>query len=203
MKVTLWWIVSLLLVQSCSNGNGKKDVKLRDTSGGSDIYKLSKSSISTLSACDLLASFPSDIDSIIAYPRSIVGMQDSCTLALLDSLLNRFIMTRNIQYMVALDSVAEVSDGYVSEYFEAINVALYRHALPGYLNYLEKLDSNRRMIRFLMFGLQNEVQNYTDSIKRFNDLVSLAKKVAMTPAESEFINRILMDVKRKLDQGEE
>jgi len=207
MKIALLWIVPLVLVQSCSNDNGKIGVELRDTSGGIDSHEVPTtthtSAVTRLDVCDLLAGFPNNVDSIIAYPRSLNSLQDSCTLTLLDSLVDRFISTKDVQYIVALDSVAEVSDGYVSEYLETLSVSLYRQALPSYVSYLEKLDSNQEMIRFLRIGLQYEVKNFTDSIARFNSLVSIAEKSRMTHPQREFINKILMNVKWKLDRGEE
>jgi hypothetical protein len=67
---------------------------------------------------------------------------DNCVLALIDTVCGEIVRTGDRRYLVALDTIATNSDGYVSEHLLDIGVTLFYKKLPMLAHYLAGRDKN-------------------------------------------------------------
>src|SRR4051812_43796626 len=105
-------------------------------------------------ACELYAEYPAGIDKINGHARQFLNGNDSCVLGYIDTLAGSFIADTSRVAIVILDSLAEVSDGYVSEDLCNVNVKLFYEATVPYLEYLYASDEHSRLTELLADGLQ-------------------------------------------------
>lgn len=121
------------------------------------------SAIASSLACRILAADPIRFDSIAGRTRYMLNGQDSCVLALIDAVADRFIATSERRYMVLFDSIANVGDGYVAEYIGAVSEKLFMEATDGYLDYVRSSRQREGLAEWL------EIEWFFDMNSAAND----------------------------------
>ncbi|MBK9731124.1 MAG: hypothetical protein IPO83_07530 [Chitinophagaceae bacterium] len=93
--------------------------------------------------------------------------EDNCVLGFLDTLTNGFIVCGSTKYIITLNSICQVSDGYVAEYFEEIVEKL---AKKSFRNFSEYMAENKAscLEQFLLEILYTE-KDRNDIIQRIDD----------------------------------
>lgn len=115
--------------------------------------------------CRLVAGFPSTMDSITTGYRSWIKGDDNCVGELIDTLCATYIHNGDKGAIGALDSVARIADGYVSELLSDQSVRLL-HESPGpYLGYLVGLGDSSAMRQQLVMGIRSAVEDSAASGK--------------------------------------
>jgi hypothetical protein len=93
---------------------------------------------------------PLDCAIIEHNARKILVGQDDCVLALIDSVYSNLTRTKGVNFLIALDSIAKNSDGYVSDYLMEIGVKLFYQDLSLVANYLCKRRTSSPAIERLI-----------------------------------------------------
>ena len=103
---TLLYLVGLILTTSLCQGQGFGNKKYW--------------------ACEVIKNIPEVMDTISKDGRISLFYSDSCAFPLLDSIYIRCLSDK--KYLVYLDSICEISDGYLSEDIDGRNTdLLFRH----------------------------------------------------------------------------
>jgi hypothetical protein len=89
--------------------------------------------------CELIKR-PVDCNAIERNVKQLLKGDDNCVLALIDTVCGEIVKTGDRKYLIALDTIAMHSDGYVSEYLLDIGVKLYYKRLPLLAHYLTTRD---------------------------------------------------------------
>lgn len=149
-------------------------------------------------ACKILDGFPESIREINGNSRLVLNGDDSCVLRLLDSLSGRFVADQENVYMAALDSLARVSDGYVSEYFGFVSYELYKGALPKYIEYLQSVKDKSRLRGFLVEGIEATLDTDSKPDKRLEEIRKIFTDANLPPQQKEYVEKILQEAKVSL-----
>lgn len=119
-----------------------------------------------IEACSSLGYFEKSIDTVLANPQGIrLGNNDSCVIAYLDSLTERFIKNASNRYISALSVIYRVGDGYVAEYYDDIMIRLLDRAPEQTLDYIcsENSGDKQSLRNALKSGIAASIAGYRDS----------------------------------------
>lgn len=154
-KLIKYFIV-LFLLTSCSESNDNKNQKNDTLLINKDtVIELSRKSVKESTddtsanirkdaSCSITKNITDSLDQIKQNSKSIIRVNpDNCVLALLDSLTERSINEKNVQYLIALDSICVNADGYVSEYYIDISLKLFYNDFESYFMYIYGKSSNK------------------------------------------------------------
>lgn len=95
-------------------------------------------------ACIIAEKIDSSLNNINKNAKAIIdSSKDDCVMRLLDTLTIKAINSDENKYLMPLESLRKVSDGYVSEYFLEIGVKLFYKDFKDYVLYI----FNRRMAK--------------------------------------------------------
>ena len=136
-------------------------------------------------ACDLIKR-PVDCGIIEKNVKKLLQGDDNCVLALIDSVWADFVRTGDTRYLVAIDTIASNSDGYVAEYLLDIGVTLFYKRLPNLARYLVGRDSKNpgaieRVIvesMSMYLGTTNSLDKRREKIKNHVDQQRAEKKIS-------------------------
>lgn len=149
--------------------------------------------------CEMLKDIPNSINTIKNNSRTIKDSNDSCVLGLLDSLTNRFIKESDLKYIVCLDSISRISDGYVSEYFLVISKKLLYNNFKKYINYLYKQKNHSNVLKdFLIDGISMEIataknkEEKEKEVKKYIETEQLKQK--LSSAENAYLKEIISHI---------
>lgn len=129
------------------------------------------------SFCRLIKNVDKNYDSIEANINSKNLFSDSCSLLLIDSLKGKFFSTSKYKYLDAIDKIALISDGYVSEVLDDAIEYLTINKTNELLSYLCSCKNNLKggVEKFL---LQILSQSRSDSELRIKITEWIKKKKA-------------------------
>ncbi|MBK7110402.1 MAG: hypothetical protein IPH61_15090 [Bacteroidetes bacterium] len=106
-------------------------------------------------ACEESKNVEDYLTDIISNPNKFVmGVADTCVLALMDSLCSQSIRHTDERYFIALGAICRISDGYVSEHLMTIAVKQYYYNLNRLLSYVYQDSCFRQHV---VLGLSMEV----------------------------------------------
>lgn len=131
--------------------------------------------IDTTEKCLLTEDLFNTIDLVKKDIKSLLKeneTNDNCVLALLDSLADRFIRTSDTIYINCLEIIANVSDGYLSEYFPFLCQNLYHNNFKGFFNYLYMKSENDEKVLEMLFveGVSYEIEERKNKNRVMNYL---------------------------------
>jgi hypothetical protein len=80
------------------------------------------------STCEYMKNPAGSLNKIKESAKILIGEaqnEGSCIYSLIDTLKDKFIATSNVEYIICLDSICNVSDGAIGEYVESIDEDLF------------------------------------------------------------------------------
>ena len=141
---------------------------------GSTIKNLSLN-YQEIDVCDLLKNISGNIGFIINNSKEIVfQQQDNCILELIDSLENEVNISNNKLFLIALDSLCNYSDGYLSEYFDEVFPNLFYNNFNTLMIYLYH-NRNSQIEEFLIWGLSLEINMSEDKSLKKNEIIDFVR----------------------------
>ena len=95
---------------------------------------------------------------------------DNCVLALLDTLTVRFNKTSDTEYIHCLEIIANVSDGYLAEYFPFLCQIMYHDNFNGFFDYIysKRVTSENKLEMFFIEGVSYEIEDYKNKDRLMN-----------------------------------
>jgi hypothetical protein len=151
-------------------------------------------------ACYLLKR-PLDCTFIEQNANEILKGDDNCVLGLIDSIYVNLTRTQEIKFLIALDSVAEKSDGYVSEDLMDVGANLFYHDLPLVTTYLIKKSTSKSkaLERFIIEGLSMNLSLAKEPDKTRQKIVDFVEKQRKAQKISDESYTYIMRLLKKLD----
>jgi hypothetical protein len=145
-------------IEGCSASNGDRK-GASDTSSVVTVKRPSVEDSVRVYPCRLLATFPNSLSEIAQNPRLLINGEDSCVLGILDSVAGRFISEGDSVYIGCLDRIADVSDGYVSEYLSDVLVKLFRERPAELMRYLyrHRTGDTSHLEKHLIWALRDNI----------------------------------------------
>ena len=142
-------LLAMLAIAGCDDGGSGAGETSRDTAGhsSSDVDSLgetragdaltSDTAPEGLSMCTIARDVSLALDTLQRWARTLVRDDDSCTLAVLDSLAARFVGTGDDRYLITLDSLQSHSDGAVAEHIQRLCERMLAERPDDFLSYLD------------------------------------------------------------------
>jgi hypothetical protein len=164
--------------------------------------KNSKYRLNNLFVCDILNNVKDNLSFICVNAAPIIrSSQEDCTLLLIDSLVNYANYSNDTKSLIALDSLAKYSDGYISEAFDDKVTEIFYNNFNGLIKHLFNNPKNH-LREYLIAGLSMDVNMSENKQKEKRDIESYINKqlseTNYSKAQQNFIKKIVKDIKPKM-----
>lgn len=149
--------------------------------------------------CEISKNVRSNYSLISKNAKEIVlTKEENCLLMIMDSLVSISIASNKKQALIALDSIAKYSDGYVSEHFVSIVPEMFYGNFRFFTEYLYN-NQNNYLQPFLIDGLGMEISMSEDRKWRMKKIEEFVKHCLSNYKYSEqykkYIKKILKGIK--------
>lgn len=116
------------------------------------------------------------------------SQNDNCYLGFIDTLYNRFMTYSDTSYIECIGRIAKVSDGYVAEYLSEIIENMYFKRFKDLVKYLytHRNDNEKRMERFLIFFLAEQIEKSEKPRETVSSLKDRAYQEQIPSQEKEY-----------------
>lgn len=151
------------------------------------------------SSCFIVENIEDNLDEIKNNASKIIrDNEDNCVIALLDSLTYKSIKATNHRFLVVLDSICIISDGYVSEYYMDLSLRLFYEDFNDLLSYTKIRNKDNCIRKRLVEALSMELSNVKDPEKKrleINDFIkSQVAQKDLSEEERKFIEQLMNDI---------
>jgi hypothetical protein len=127
--------------------------------------------------CMLFGNVERALDTITSSAGALLRGEDSCVIAMIDSLVGRFVASGDERYLVAIDSCWSNSDGYVSDYLTEVADTLFAKRADGFAGYMSKHREPAAPIEeLLVHAWRLRVDGRSDSVQIKRDIASDARR---------------------------
>jgi len=140
--------------------------------------------------CDIAASIDEYLEELINNPRKIIDFSnDDCALDIMNKLSSNAIELREAKYLKALNSICEISDGYVGEHLMTLVVEQFYRNLEELLSFAEEESCFKKEI---ILGLSMDVSVGGEKTRK--EIESHITKANLSEEKSKIASELLSKI---------
>ena len=149
-------------------------------------------------ACYVASNIDEHLEELTADPKKFINgsEDDNCVLAIIDAISEKAIEKGQAEYLDALNAIANISDGYVSEYFWEISAEQFYKNFDNLIPFLVSRSESDHLRTFIVQGLSMQISTEgnekANSIDHFFKLQLERKDI---PSETKkYIKQLQLDI---------